>query len=556
MRAQFIIRAVQAWSGSTRSLATKTKKLDLDRTGPRMVGLSLVRALDREEEECLYPTFRQLQVATVDRVHSFSVPCDRVIKFIKLGAINKQIAQQYCHYIAHLSRSSDTQEDSEYYSRRCGDLLSYIMRTGHDIPAMAKTKLLCDVADTSKENCIIAIKTFLRQEKLPSLTPREFSQLFGSCCRFSLWTEARQILSMSDERMLTFRICDPLILGLENASQKYKELAHDPSERALLRDEIIETLYTVCELFSKHRVQFIAKNKSVLSQALIDLDIKVVVNSNIKMSGRCTSCETHLPIFDSKSVADINESIRSQIFSGADKGLYLNTSPNDASRFVSFLRDMYNLDKKPIDCVIDGLNIAYRTSTGFNWIKQQLTEDVSRTYRVPKVENQSHTLINTIIRGNMLQQFKKILVVGKAHMLKWPGLMDFFRKNNIRFYSSFNNSKDDLFQLYASTLSPKTVLVTNDFLRDHLATLDESARTQLERWIDTHQAWICQKTLKPIWPTPYEKIASVDRERNCFHLPVIDFDQLETVGVTDPPPHLNSKALTWLCCRTANKVSE
>jgi hypothetical protein len=289
---------------------------------------------------------------------------------------------------------------------------------------------------------------------------------------------------------------------------------------------------------------------------LTDLDISVVVNSNIKMTGRCTSCDSHLPLFDSKSVADINAAIRRQILQGSEKGLFLNTSPNDAGRFESFLRDIYNFDKKPIDCVIDGLNIAYRASSGYNWIKQQLTEDVSKTYKTPKAENQAHTLINAIIRGNLLKQFKKILIVGKAHMLHWPGLMDFCRKNNVRFYSSFNNSKDDLFQLFASTLNPKTVLVTNDFLRDHLATLEDAERIQLERWIDTHQVWICQKSLRPIFPTPYEKIASIDRKLNCFHLPVIDFDQLEHVGVTDPPPHLNSKSLTWFCCSATNKASQ
>jgi hypothetical protein len=539
---------------STRSLSAKTKKLDIERTGPRTVGISLVRAVEREEDDCLYPTFKQLQVETVDRAHKFSIQCDKAIQFIKLGAINKQIAQQYCHYIAHLSKSSETQEDTEYYSKRCGDLLSYLLRTSQDLPTTAKTKLICDVAGTSRENCTIASKNFLAHNDLP-ITPKEFAALIGSCFRFSLWSEARQILSRANHRALTFRICDPLIEALDIAASKYKELPVDSDEKHSLRTEILESMYDVCEKFAKFRVQFIAKKGNMLINSLTSLDIDVSVNSKINMTGRCNSCDARLPLFEAESVAAINKAIKEQLYRGSEKGIYLNTSPNDVRRFETFLRDMHNIDKKPIDCVIDGLNIAYRASCGYNWFKQQLTEDVSRTYKVPRPEDQANTLISTIVKGNMLQQFKKILVVGKSHMLKWPGLMDFFRKNNVRFYSSFNNSKDDLFQLYASTLSPKTVFVTNDFLRDHLSTLEDLDRIRLERWIDTHQVWICQKTLKPILPTPYEKIASADKERGCFHLPVIDFYQLEAVGVTDPPPHLNKKSLTWLCCKVNNKKS-
>lgn len=526
------------------------------KVSPRHVGISLVKNHEKDEEECPFPSFKQFNVETRDRCHSFSVPCDRVIKYIKLGAINKQIAIQYCHYLAELTRTAQTPDDVSYYESKCSDLALFILRNSRDIPILAITKLLCDVADTTEKNCLEACSHILGNLMLEKskMQRGEFAQLLGSAYKFCQWKLADTIVDQARPTMLSFRIVEGLVQGIINASKQYQQMDGRVAEQDAFRSRLFASLGKFCRHCTLNRVQFITKQKTEFIQALKDLNLKIAINPAMKMSGRCTGCDTHIPLFDSRLVATINTAIGSQIRKGAELGLYLNTSPNDVNRFESYLKGLYEKDRKPIDCVIDGLNIAYLASTGYNVHQKTLNPEVTKTYKVPKPESQAKVLINCIIRGDLLRRFRKILVVGKWHMTKWPGLMDFFERQHVHFYSSFNNSKDDLFQIYAATLNPKTVLVTNDFLRDHLAQLEEQTRTLMERWIDTHQAWICQKSLKPIWPTPFEKIPHSDDEGTVIHLPVIDFHQLDTVGVYEPPPHLSSKVLTWVCCDSRTRV--
>jgi len=504
-----------------------------------------------EETPSRFPTFTTLNVQTEDRVHKFSVECDKVIKFIKLGAVNKPIALQYCHYLAELARAS--QNDQYYYSKRCADVMSYLMRNYKDMPVSAKCQLLADVCSTSEDNCKFVIGNYINDSLLAKFAAPMCTELISSCYKFQLWDSAQSLICTEVRNsLINVHSIKSMIDSIIIAAGTYASFESDFEGKKKLRSKIIRHLSRVIEICRARRVQFVTNRRQDLTKALQSLDILVHVNPTIKMSGRCTSCDSVLPLFENDKTKVINAAIAKQIMKGSDKGIYLNAAPNDCRRFESFLNDIHAIDKKPVDCVVDGLNIAYKNTHDFRFYKKTLNEGAQKTFKLQNPEEQARILMNILIRGNFLYNYKKILVVGKYHMKKWPGLLEFFHKHNIHFFPSYNDSKDDLFQLYAATLNHKSILVTNDFLRDHLAQLDGVDRILLERWIDTHQAWIEMRSLKPILPTPYEKIASIDEKKGLFHLPVIDEGMLDEVGNIEPPPHLNSKMLTWLCCKFAN----
>lgn len=520
--------------------------------------IDIVKSSEKDEEQCLYPILKRLGISTTERNHHFDVSCDSTIKFIKLGAINKNIALQYCHYLAEVCRSS-SDIDFSFYSKRVFDLMLYLIRQcedSKDITDKMRAMLLCDVSDISSSHCSIICDQILDQFKLNGrLGPRDMSRLLSCCYKHGLWGTATKVMIANNSfNIVNPQLIDPLVEGTLVASAKYRSLKKE-EEKNDLRSQYIDHLLNVLEISYRDRVQFITKQPSEFAQALEDLGIRNFRNPTIKMSGRCTRCNSHLHMYNDKDTRQLNQSIQSLINLG-ESGLRLNASQEESERFLKFLDALYQKDKKPIDVVIDGLNLSYRNTMGYNFHKQSITDDYQRTVRRHSVSSLTQVLVNTILRNDMLRRFKKIVVIGRTHMQNWPGLIDFFKKNNVYFFPSGEKSQDDLFQLYAATLNPKTILITNDFLRDHLANLELESRVLLERWIDTHQAWILNKNLKAIWPTPFEKMPTIDRENRRFHLPVINYNLLDTIALHEPPPHLNSKMVTWLCCEYGDKPIE
>lgn len=512
--------------------------------------IDIVRSSDKEEEQCPYPMLKRLGVSTAERNHHFDVSCDSTIRFIKLGAINKNIALQYCHYLAEVCRSC-REHDFSFYSKRVFDLMLYIIRQceeSKDITDKMRAKLLCDVSDISLSHCSIICNQVLDQFKLNGrLGPREMSKLLRCCYKYGLWKTATKVLTANNScSIVNPQLIEPLVDGIISASLKYHSLV-EIDEKNNLRSESIDHLLHVLETSHRDRVQFITKQPFEFAKALEDLNIIIAKNPTIKMSGRCTKCNSHLNMYDDRGTKQVNKSIQTMLNQG-EGSLRVNAPPEDTERFLRFLEVLYDMDKKPVDVVIDGLNLSYRNTTGYTFQKQAITDDFKRTIRRHSSSSLTQVLVNTILRNDMLKKFKKIVVIGRAHMQHWPGLIDFFAKNNVHFYGSGDKTKDDLFQLYAATLNPKTILISNDFFRDHLSGVETESRVLLERWIDTHQAWILNKNLKAIWPTPFEKMPTVDRKNKRFHIPVINYNLLDTIAFHEPPPHLNTKMVTWLCC--------
>lgn len=523
---------------------------DEDKYQKKKTNFDLAKSSEKDEEECFYPLLRSLGISTTDRNHHLNFSCDSTIKFIKLGAINKNIAIQYCHYLAEICKLC-SEHDFSFYSKRAFDLMLYIIRhssESKDITDKVLAQLLCDVASISPSHCSIICDQVLAQFNLiGKLGPREMSKLLKCCYKHGLWKTADRILvDNKSSNIIRPNSIDPFVESIVSASSKYLSLTNQ-EEKIDLRSDVMGHLLHVLEFIHRDRVQFITKKPSEFAQALQNLDIKITKNPVIKMSGRCTKCDTHLNMYNHKETSQLNKSILNLLNQGG-KGLKFNAPQEDTERFLKFLDQLYQRDKKPIDLVIDGLNLAYRNTTGYTLHKQSITDDFERTIKRHNPSSLTNVLVNTILRNDILKRYKKILVIGREHMRNWPGLVEFFVNHNLYFYASGDTTKDDLFQLYAATLNPKTIIATNDFFRDHLALVEAESRVSLERWIDTHQTWIINRNLKAIWPTPFEKMPTVDRASGRFHIPVINYNLLDTLALHEPPPHLNTKMVTWLCC--------
>lgn len=517
----------------------------------RVTGLDFVRQIGEESQDeqakSFYPILKQLEIKTEGRTHSFSLSSDTVIKYIKLGAINKNLAIQYCHYLIELCRDAKP-ADFDYYNVRVSNLLQYILKHSKDTPNYVKMELLVESASSSKENCDLVCTRLLNEHSLwPDLDSVALTKLLSACYKFRLWNIASLTFENCKSKSFHWTANDILIKSL---SEILSSDGTTPEERDSMKHGFINHLRMLVMIAREKRLQFVTKQADLLVECLENLMVDVYKRPVIKMSGRCTHCNTNIPLYDDKDTSKINNSIREVLDRRHMGDLTLHTSKSDNSNFYQFLEDLYQKDRKPIDCVIDGLNLAFKNSYGIIYSKHAYTEDCEKTIRRHDPKYQVQVLVNAIIRSNFLERFRKILVIGKAHMLRWPGLTDFFEKNNIHFYTSDNQAKDDLFMLYAATLSPKTLLVTNDFLRDHLALLDLDSRRLLERFIDTHQVWIDNKSLKAIFPTPFEKLPYVDESCTHFHIPVIDYNKMDLLGQHEPPPHLNNKMTTWICCST------
>lgn len=505
--------------------------------------LDLMRDNQRKEEKCLYPFIQRLDVKTQGQSHLLNIKSDDIIRMIILGVINKNLAAQYCHYLADQIRQG---VEKDFYSDKCFELSTYLLKNHTEIPEKSLYNLLCDVADTSSRNCISVCDRLERLELLERITSSHIEVIFGALYKFNLWDKANHLIQLVSSDKINEQLVECVTRGIINSVKECNKL-HDEDDKKRARRSILKHLIYFVQLCSDRKVHFLTQFRDDFINSLKDLDLKISIDPVIKRTGRCVVCSDHLRLHPNEATTKLNQLIGDVLTKGSDGGLFYFTTPKELSRFQEYLKNLKISDKDPIDVVIDGLNTAYKNSTGFNYYKQEIDGELTRTIKKHRTESLVQVLLNTIIRSNMLHDYKRILIIGKHHMMRWPGLMEFVQKYKIHFFAPTDNSEDDLFQLYAATLHPKTQLVSNDYFRDHMSRIKDSAhKKEMLEWLDTHQVWIQRDNLKALWPTPFAKFPNINRGMKTMHLPIVDYN---LIGPGDPPLHINNKALKWVCCR-------
>lgn len=506
---------------------------------------------DTDEETCLFPMIKNLDVSSSNGMHAARASCTSIYKIIKMGGINKVLSAQYSHYLNYLCRNSD--ENTDIYANISRDLVLYMTQPDNDISILQKCLLISDCSTSSKENCIkMCDLVRQRPELIQSMNGSNFIKILFSCHKFGLWQKAYDIFDSRKGNfgdMLTLSILDSFTEHASIAAKIYKDSQLNGNPKVELRNDILRHHHQIMVDCSERYQLFSTRHSRKYLQTLTDLDINVHEGAIIKMSGRCTKCKDKLPLFDNSALKEINSSIRNLLNRKLDAKSNEYASATEIMKFESYLRNLYEHDDRPIDCVIDALNISNVHSARSEY-REFVKAGIVTTQRVVSSESKARLLMNTIIRNDMIKKFRKILVVGRRHQEEWTGLLDFTHKNGIHFYGAKNDTADDLFQLYAATLSPHTVLISNDAFRDFTKLLDYPSRTKLISWFNTHQAPINRKTLMATWPSPFEKVPSIDRESERFHIPLIDYNQYQRYMVNDPnQPSMNHiQFIKWLCC--------
>ncbi|XP_076761085.1 mitochondrial ribonuclease P catalytic subunit [Xylocopa sonorina] len=172
------------------------------------------------------------------------------------------------------------------------------------------------------------------------------------------------------------------------------------------------------------------------------------------------------------------------------KHIYYVTNPHEINNYMKFIDA-----RKPYDIVIDGLNIMYSVHFGFNALKNYLV----------------------YYKNNN----KKTLVIGRHHMQRKAKIQNM--RNLADFFFVHNWSQDDVFILYAAFSSgPNTVIISNDFMRQHKYALnDVELDTLFKKWQALHQYTIKSTEICPTVSGEPCIDSIVQKQDNCWHIPYL-----------------------------------
>ncbi|XP_028805991.1 proteinaceous RNase P 1, chloroplastic/mitochondrial isoform X2 [Neltuma alba] len=180
----------------------------------------------------------------------------------------------------------------------------------------------------------------------------------------------------------------------------------------------------------------------------------------------------------------------------------------------------------PFDAVVDGANVSLVNTQNFSFLQlnsvvQQLQE-MSPSKRLPLV-----ILHVSRVTSGPAQ---------KPHNKK---LLEYWKKNGA-LYATPQGSNDDWYWLYAA-VSCKSLLVTNDEMRDHLFQLLGSSF--FPRWKERHQVRLLTSNSRPslIMPPPYSTVIQ-ESDNGSWHVPTVSDDDYETPR-------------QWLCATRSRNVS-
>ncbi|CAN7937731.1 unnamed protein product [Ixodes hexagonus] len=244
--------------------------------------------------------------------------------------------------------------------------------------------------------------------------------------------------------------------------------------------------------------------------------------TEIGRDGTCSSCGCQLESSD--LTRDEFEELRLAVLASVMKGsdLFMNTTPRELEDFESFL------NKAPsFEVVLDGLNVALKGSESSN-------------------RDKAKNLLLAVEHYTLVEK-RKVLVVGRKHMRKWPrNIMDQVWSHCV-FYLTNDLSEDDPFLLCAAfSGGPGTVVASRDLMRNHRYKLHEDSRMGglFEKWQRTHQEVvdICRGNLSVLKPVRHQISVQGSNEEG-WHIPYDDGSELQPYDVRT----------TWLCLKTREK---
>lgn len=357
------------------------------------------------------------------------------------------------------------------------------------------------LSKSSKENCLMAIKLTSEHR----LTFTSIAVLVENCMYHGLFNEAIDLIPKLEK------------IDMEQYISYF--INKDFDETTWIN------LMKICQ----------TKNigiSEVSSNHIDNIFNKFGYNSDVSKpdtNGTCSFCGAHLQRLVQDECDSLRKSIFDHVLTGSD--LFHNTNPVELRKFTKMIDQ--RLEKGHYhDLVIDGLNAFYAVNSTI-WIPK--SKHVDRKFTSMKNSNIQYESFKRAFDVRLIHG-KSILVIGRSHMLRTPGMGEFLRSNHkeVTFYAVGDDSKDDAFILYAGVRSPNTYVVSNDLYRDHLAILNDPAL--FNRWHKGRTILLNDFINRVPLPPSYDVCVNVSKDFDTIHV-----------------PYEGAKSITWKCYQKLGK---
>ncbi|GAU87294.1 hypothetical protein RvY_00172-2 [Ramazzottius varieornatus] len=123
--------------------------------------------------------------------------------------------------------------------------------------------------------------------------------------------------------------------------------------------------------------------------------------TTMTLKGECKACHEYMEaiVVKKQEFEELQKNFINAVIEGSD--VFLHTNPQELQRYRDFVEQ-----NKPFDVIVDGLNVAYHQGGGGGG-GRDAPKRLSRQLRV-------------VVEHLLKRKQKKILVVGRKHMLSWP----------------------------------------------------------------------------------------------------------------------------------------
>ncbi|XP_014262379.1 mitochondrial ribonuclease P catalytic subunit [Cimex lectularius] len=293
---------------------------------------------------------------------------------------------------------------------------------------------------------------------------------------------------------------------------------------AFLKENRMERLDEIVHWLEKYNEHIHIELANLLMRRHTELtgDRKQSSLTSVTPEGKCRKCLKYLKNVEltQEEFDSLREAFLNPVLIGND--IFLKTKPQELQKYHKFLDNM-----GIVDVVLDGLNIAYGSN---------------------KYGTQSYSELLRNVVQHFVRKNKKIIVLGRRHMLKWPAQQINYIRSHTGLFLIDNNSADDPYLLHAAMHSGiGTNFVSKDQMRSHKFLLkDKRLKYIFSKWQQKHQIYINHVTddgrVYTRKPPPYLMEVHMSEDEGSWHLPIIE----DTPGANPLQQVFNT---TWLCLK-------
>ncbi|XP_054159877.1 mitochondrial ribonuclease P catalytic subunit-like [Oppia nitens] len=421
-----------------------------------------------------------------------------LVNYIKLSpniTNNCIAASRYCHFISHFSDFIDS-TDAQLI-RQTTDV---IINKYEDNKVADQVAIDCVIglAKSSKDNCVHAMKLL---NQLKSNDKNLIISLIDSSIKHKLFDHTFDLTKKYPDFKFDDKMIGKLVEYINNSNIGF--------------DQTLD----IFRNFSFNLVVFETHLKDIIIEIMKRFEFKEM-NTIVDRKGLCSSCGQTLDKLSTEDHQNLIYLFKDKIFNKQNDLMMASFSEyeKELENFHKFIKKQTT--NRPLDLVIDGLNIAFATHADIVEDKSQLRKYVYRYDR----EVIDRNAVEMLLRNNIFDKFDNILMIGRRHMKNWKLLTNLIwdhRKQMTMFYT-MDKTRDDCYTLYAGLQNPNTYILSGDFYRDYLTKL-EIKPYLFKRWLRTHQIFIQNKKIM-IYPDQFEYKINISKDNKTLHIPFNNSD--------------------------------